>query len=74
MNKFNNPTGYVVIYKEDGIIHSYQRTPKGQMKIHNHLTTANKARSKLGGGDFYANGWMVTTTVALARCKWSASL
>jgi hypothetical protein len=72
--KFNNPTGYVVVYKEDGLIHSYQRDAKGQMKIHNHERTAQNARRRLGAftaGDYYANGWMVTSTVALARSKWA---
>jgi hypothetical protein len=70
----NLPTGYVVVYKEDGLICSYQRKPDGTMKIHDHEKTAQNARKKLGAftaGDFYANGWMVTTTVALARCKWA---
>ena len=74
MNKHNLPTGYVVIYKEDGVIHSFQRTPKGTMKIHNHERTAQNARKKLGAftqGDFHSNGWMITTTVALARAKWA---
>jgi hypothetical protein len=70
----NLATGYVVVYKEDGLIHSFQRDAKGQMKIHDHEKTAQKARQRLGAftaGDYYANGWMVTTTVALARCKWA---
>ena len=70
----NLATGFVVVYKEDGLIHSFQRDAKGQMKIHDNETTAQKARKKLGAftaGDFYANGWMVTTTIALARCKWA---
>lgn len=70
----NNATGFVVVYKEDGLIHSFQRDAKGQMKIHDHEATAQKARKKLGAftaGDYYANGWMITTTVALARCKWA---
>jgi hypothetical protein len=74
MNIKNLPTGYVVIYKEDGFIHSFQRDAKGKMKIHNHEATAQRARQKLGAftqGDFYANGWMITTTVALSRCKWA---
>lgn len=74
VNKFNLPTGYVVIYKEDGLIHSYQRDAKGQMKIHNHMKTAQTARNKLGAftaGDYHSNGWMITTTVALSRCKWA---
>lgn len=72
--KHNLPTGYVVIYKEDGFIHSFQRDTKGAMKIHNHERTAQNARKKLGAftaGDFHSNGWMVTTTVALGRCKWA---
>jgi hypothetical protein len=72
VNKFNLPTGYVVIYKEDGLIHSFQRKADGTMKIHNHLKTATNARNKFGGaGDFHSNGWMVTTTVALGRAKWA---
>lgn len=74
LNKLNLATGYVVIYKEDGLIHSYQRDAKGTMKIHNHERTAQNARKKLGAftaGDFHSNGWMVTTTVALARSKWA---
>jgi hypothetical protein len=70
----NNATGYVVVYKEDGLIHSFQRKPDGTMKVHDHEKTAQKARKKLGAftaGDYYANGWMVTTTVALARAKWA---
>ena len=70
----NLATGFVVVYKEDGLIHSFQRDAKGQMKIHDHETTAQKARKKLGAftaGDFHSNGWMITTTVALARCKWA---
>ena len=74
VNKFNLPTGYVVIYKEDGFIHSFQRKADGSMKIHNHEKTAQNARKKLGAftaGDFHSNGWMVTTTVALSRAKWA---
>jgi hypothetical protein len=70
----NLATGYVVVYKEDGLICSYQRQSDGTMKIHDHEATAQNARRKLGAytaGDFYANGWMVLTTVALARCKWA---
>lgn len=70
----NNATGYVVVYKEDGLIHSFQRDKNGGMKVHDHEATAQKARKKLGAftaGDYYANGWMVTTTVALARAKWA---
>jgi hypothetical protein len=70
----NLATGFVVVYKEDGLIHSFQRDAKGQMKIHDHEKTAQKARQRLGAftaGDYYANGWMVTTTIALARCKWA---
>ncbi len=70
----NLATGYVVVYKEDGLICSFQRDAKGAMKIHDHERTAQKARQRLGAftaGDYYANGWMVTTTVALARCKWA---
>ena len=70
----NLATGYVVVYKEDGLICSFHRDTKGAMKVHDHEKTEQKARKKLGAftaGDFYANGWMVTTTVALARCKWA---
>jgi hypothetical protein len=69
-NKFNNPTGYVVIYKEDGLITAFQRTAKGAMKIHNHYKTAFNAFKKLGTNDGFKDGWFVTTTVALARAKW----
>ena len=70
----NLATGYVVVYKEDGLICSFQRDAKGAMKIHDHEKTAQKARQRLGAftaGDYYSNGWMVTTTVALARSKWA---
>jgi hypothetical protein len=70
----NNATGYVVVYKEDGLICSFQRDKNGGMKIHDHEKTAQKARQRLGAftaGDYYANGWMITTTVALARAKWA---
>jgi 16S rRNA U516 pseudouridylate synthase RsuA-like enzyme len=68
----NNATGYVVVYKEDGLICSYQRDAKGAMKVHDHRKTADNARNKFGGAsDFYSEGWMVLTTVALARAKWA---
>lgn len=69
--KHNNPTGYVVIYKEDNAIHNYQRTPKGTMKIHNHYKTALNALRKLGANDGFSDGWFITTTVALTRAKWA---
>ena len=69
-NHTNLPTGYVVIYKEDGIIVEFQRDAKNKMKVHNHLTTAQNARKKLGINDGFNDGWFVTTTVALARAKW----
>ena len=68
--KFNNPTGYVVIYKEDGLITSFQRGANNQMKIHNHYKTALNALKKRGCNDGFNNGWFVTTTVALAKAKW----
>ena len=68
--KTNLATGYVVIYKEDGLITSFQRTAKGTMKIHNHCKTAFNAFKKLGTNDGFKDGWFVTTTVALARAKW----
>lgn len=71
MNKHNLPTAYVVIYKEDGFIHSYQRTPKGTMKLHNHYKTALNALRKLGTNDGFQDGWFITTTVALAKAKWA---
>ena len=71
MNKHNLPTAYVVIYKEDGVIHSFQRTPKGTMKMHNHYKTALNALKKLGTNDGWNSGWFITTTVALARAKWA---
>jgi hypothetical protein len=70
----NLATGFVVVYKEDGLICSFQRKTDGTMMIHDHEKTAQRARRKLGAfthSDYYANGWMVTTTVALARCKWA---
>lgn len=69
--KFNLATGYVVIYKEDGLIHSYQRTPKGAIKLHNHYKTALNALKKLGTNDGFQDGWFITTTVALAKAKWA---
>ena len=71
MNKHNLATGYAVIYKEDGLITSFQRTPKGTMKLHNHYKTALNALKKLGGNDGWNSGWFITTTVALARAKWA---
>lgn len=71
MNKHNLPTAYVVIYKEDGLIASYQRTPKGTMKMHNHYKTALNALRKLGTNDGFQDGWFITTTVALAKAKWA---
>ena len=71
MNKHNLATGYAVIYKEDGLITSFQRTPKGTMKLHNHYKTALNALKKLGGNDGWNSGWFITTTVALARSKWA---
>ena len=68
----NLATGYVVVYKEFGLIHNYQRKPDGTMKIHDHEATAQNARNRFGGAsDFYSEGWMVLTTVALARAKWA---
>lgn len=69
--KFNLPTAYVVIYKEDGFIHSYQRNPKGAIKLHNHYKTALNALRKLGTNDGFQDGWFITTTVALAKAKWA---
>lgn len=74
MPKLNNPTGYVVIYKESGLITEFQRGANKQMKIHNHLKTATNAWRKLGGasnGYDNKNGWFITTTVALANAKWA---
>jgi hypothetical protein len=71
-NKLNLATGYVVIYKEDGLITSFQRTPKGAMKIHNHYKTALNALKKRGCNDGFNDGWFITTTVALAKAKWGA--
>ena len=71
-NKLNLATGYVVIYKEDGLITSFQRGANNQMKIHNHYKTALNALKKRGTNDGFNEGWFVTTTVALARAKWGA--
>jgi hypothetical protein len=71
-NKINLATGYVVIYKEDGLITSYQRGPNNQMKIHNHYKTALNALKKRGINDGFNDGWFITTTVALAKAKWGA--
>ena len=74
MPKLNLATGYVVIYKEDGLITEFQRNPSKQMKIHNHLKTATNAWRKLGGasnGFDNKNGWFITTTAALAHAKWA---
>lgn len=71
MQHLNLPTGYVVIYKEDGVIINFQRTPKGTMKLHNHYKTALNALRKLGTNDGFKDGWFVTTTIALARAKWA---
>lgn len=70
-NKHNLATGYVVIYKESGLITSFQRTPKGTMKIHNHYKTALNALKKLGTNDGFQDGWFINTTVALAKAKWA---
>lgn len=72
--KFNLAVQYAVIYKENGLIAEFQRTPKGTMKLHNHLKTATNAWRKLGGasnGFDNKNGWFITTTVALANAKWA---
>lgn len=74
MNKHNLATGYVVIYKEDGLIAEFQRTANKQMKIHNHYKTALNALKKLGANDGFQDGWFITTTVALARAKWADGL
>lgn len=74
MTKLNQPTQYAIVYKEDGLITSFQRTPKGTMKFYNHLATVTNAWKKLGGasnGYDMKNGWFITTTVALARAEWS---
>ena len=70
-SKMNLATGYVVIYKEDGKIVEFQRTPKGTMKLHNHYKTALNALRKLGINDGFNDGWFITTTVALAKAKWA---
>ena len=67
----NNATGYYVIYKEDGLIHSFQRQADGTMKCHDHYKTALNALNKLGANDGFQDGWFILTTVALARCKWA---
>jgi len=67
----NNPTGYYVIYKEDGLICSFQRKPDGSMKMHDHYPTALNALRKLGANDGFQDGWFIVTSVALARCKWA---
>ena len=69
--KANLPTGYVVIYKEDGCIVQYQKGQNKQMKIHNHYKTALNALRKLGTNDGFSDGWFITTTVALSRAKWA---
>ena len=71
-NKINLATGYVVIYKEDGFITSFQRGANNQMKIHNHYKTALNALKKRGCNDGFNNGWFVTTTIALTKAKWGA--
>lgn len=70
MTKFNNPTGYVVVYKEGGFIVEFQRAPNKQMKIHNHYKTALNAWKKLGGNAEFNEGWFILSTVALAKSKW----
>jgi hypothetical protein len=67
----NNPTGYYVIYKEDGLICSYQRKPDGSMKMHDHYPTALNALRKLGANDGFQDGWFIVSSVALSRCKWA---
>ena len=70
-NKFNLATGYVVIYKEGGVITEFQRGANKQMKIHNHYKTALNALKKLGANDGFQDGWFINTTVALAKAKWA---
>jgi hypothetical protein len=67
----NLATGYYVIYKEDGLIHSFQRQSDGTMKCHDHYKTALNALKKLGANDGFQDGWFIVSTVALARSKWA---
>jgi hypothetical protein len=67
----NLATGYYVIYKEDGLIHSFQRQADGTMKCHDHYKTALNALKKLGANDGFQDGWFIVSTVALARAKWA---
>lgn len=71
MKKKLNPTGYHVIYKEDGFICEFQRQADGTMKCHDHYKTALNALKKLGANDGFQDGWFIVTTVALARSKWA---
>jgi len=71
MKAKNNATGYYVIYKENGLICSFQRKPDGSMRDHDHYKTALNAMKRFGGNNGWDSGWFVVTTVALARCKWA---
>jgi hypothetical protein len=71
MKTKNNPTGYYVIYKEDGLICSFQRKPDGSMQHHDHYKTALNALRKLGANDGFQDGWFIVSSVALARAKWA---
>jgi hypothetical protein len=65
-----NATGYFVVYKEDGLICSFQRKPDGTMKRHDHYKTALNALKKLGANDGFQDGWFIVSSVALKRAKW----
>ena len=71
MKAKNNATGYYVIYKEDGLICSFQRKPDGSMQHHDHYKTALNALRKLGANDGFQDGWFIVSSVALSRAKWA---
>jgi hypothetical protein len=68
-----NPVGFVVVYKKDGIIMEFQRTPKKEPRIHAHMQTAINAVKKLRASYQDGGEWVAMTTQRLAdihRREW----